>query len=292
MGNQTQCRAGILVMLAAAVGMAVPAIGQTPNSVFLGTRWARPGPDSAVKIPPYGNGEATWSIVAANIGLQPGAPDAHPGMTFDFDGLLPPMNINRPADLFAAAVNTWETAANMTFKNLGMVVDGGGTVGGPNNASNVGDIRAAVFRFPTPPPVESQPDADVLAHAFQPDTATRQLVFGAFGSIGGDVHFRPSVLQDINNGVDWVDSVNAPFGTFDLLTVMIHEVGHALGLGHNTGDPNSVMQPMYMGSRRTLSASDIMNIRTLYAPEPLTAAMLAAGMLMACRRRPRQAARG
>jgi len=35
-------------------------------------------------------------------------------------------------------------------------------------------------------------------------------------------------------------------GKFNLISVAVHEIGHCIGLFHNTEDKDSVMQPIYM----------------------------------------------
>lgn len=64
---------------------------------------------------------------------------------------------------------------------------------------------------------------------------------------------------------------NTGFQDVDLLTVAIHEIGHALGLGHSR-DPRAIMYASYAGPRRALSADDIAGIQELYGensnPEP------------------------
>jgi Matrixin len=278
---------GALLLISTDALIWSPAAAQTPNSGFLGTRWDLPGPKSAVAAPPFGNGKADWSIVAAGVATNI-PPDAdHPinELTLDFDNLLPPPNVPNIGDnvvrsdaLLQVAINIWQVGSLNTFTNLGQVADGGGVIGANAAASNAGDIRAAVLRFLQPPPVESQPDTETLAHAFRPDTMGTGL---GPGTIGGDIHFRPhkygpdgmpNTIDDDPNGVIWVNDANAPFGTVDLLTVMIHEVGHAIGLDHNTDDNMSVMQPNYMGSRRALSNTDMLNVQQLYGaqvPEPV-----------------------
>lgn len=134
-----------------------------------------------------------------------------------------------------------------------------------------------------------QPNMDILAHAFKPDTIALNSIVG-FGSLGGDVHFRPSKLQDPVNGITWVDKLVPAAGEVDLETVMLHEIGHALGLDHNTGDANSVMQPVYGGVRRNLSMTDIANITQLYsppliAPEPASFVPLGLGLVVLLKRR-------
>jgi len=282
-------------LVAAVAAFASISTAQTAGSSFLGTRWNKPGPNNAVNAPAFGNGESNWSEVAAGIGLAPLAPDPdHPGgaLTYNFDGLLGPAAPRRPAQIFQDALNKWMAASGNAWKDLGKVVDGGGLIGGNVQAmSGVGDMRVAVLDWINNTVPSFQPNMDILAHAFKPDTIALNSIAG-FGSLGGDVHFRPSKLQDAN-GIDWVDSLTPGAGQFDLETVMLHEIGHALGLGHNNLDVNSVMQPVYGGVRRGLSADDITNIKELYTPpaapvpEPASMAALGLGAAALLRRRKR-----
>lgn len=66
--------------------------------------------------------------------------------------------------------------------------------------------------------------------------------------------------------------VNSPSQNVDLLTVGIHEIGHALGLGHSR-DPNAIMFPSYTGPRRSLGQDDIDGIQTLYGAQAEAPAM-------------------
>ena len=54
---------------------------------------------------------------------------------------------------------------------------------------------------------------------------------------------------------------------FRLDVVVLHEMGHSLGLGHNPDDPLSVMYPYYRGVE-SLSRDDIAGIQMLYGPPP------------------------
>jgi len=87
--------------------------------------------------------------------------------------------------------------------------------------------------------------------------------FGAGGDIAGDLH------MDVAR--TWVDDAAdvTGNGVFDFFTVMLHEIGHSLGLGHSAV-VGSVMEPIYAGSRRVLHADDIAGIMALYGPPPPT----------------------
>ncbi|MFZ5927261.1 MAG: matrixin family metalloprotease [Acidobacteriota bacterium] len=82
----------------------------------------------------------------------------------------------------------------------------------------------------------------VLAHTFYPPPNAE--------TIAGDMHL--DLDEPWKTGAD-----------IDLFSVVLHELGHALGLGHND-DPGSVMYPYY---RRLagLTAADKAEIRRLYA---------------------------
>ena len=59
--------------------------------------------------------------------------------------------------------------------------------------------------------------------------------------------------------------------TATLQQVALHEIGHALGLGHSS-DPNAVMYPTTGTNNQTLDQSDIAGIQSLYgAPAPIVA---------------------
>lgn len=88
----------------------------------------------------------------------------------------------------------------------------------------------------------------VIAHAFFPPPNPEP--------IAGDVHFNDDMPFRV--GAD-----------YDLFSIALHEIGHALGLPH-TDSANTVMYPYY---RRVtaLTATDITNIRQLYASTATTA---------------------
>ena len=108
-------------------------------------------------------------------------------------------------------------------------------------------------------------------------------------SIGGAAQGVLGVTQlggrvTIINGWNWYtgsDTAAVGGDQYDFQTVVTHELGHALGMGHST-DANSVMYPeLATGhARRNLTANDLADLGGDHdgdAPEPLMAAPIAVG---------------
>ena len=189
-------------------------------------------------------GGATWSVMGA--GLAGSTSDPHDGnLTTALSGLYTG-GVDEITTI-GLCLDTW--AAVSGFTNLGQVVDGGGIIGSSIN----GDIRVAAIW------IDGNVGSNVLAHAYYPGTTAS----GWGSNHGGDVHF--------DNGNLWSDGGGA--GTIDFFTVALHELGHSLGLGHSTVS-GSVMEAVYTGVRRVLTADDIAGIQAIYSVVPVPGAVL------------------
>jgi hypothetical protein len=132
------------------------------------------------------------------------------------------------------AAASWEKAANL---NVSLVTDDGSPVGVSGDQQDdprFGDIRIGGFAM----------SSKTLAFAYLPPPSNG-------GTDAGDIFFNTSISWQINGK------------TYDLRTVALHELGHALGMGHSAIS-TAVMWPSYTGSKQALTTDDISGIRTIY----------------------------
>lgn len=102
-------------------------------------------------------------------------------------------------------------------------------------------------------------------------SATALAVTQYFGYRSGDylILTHADIIFNYSGTFTFSTTNPTPAGEFDLPSVAIHELGHFLGLGHNTTDTTSVMKSTVASGpssyKRTLSSSDNTNIRTRYS---------------------------
>lgn len=207
-------------------------------------------------------GYATWSVMGAGLDIV-GYDDDHTGHT---TGDFSTLTSSDEEAMIASAFAQWSAVCGFTTAH----VADGGVAGGAAEADggHLGDIRIGTIDYF---------HYSQFGHCYMPST---EATFGLGGTIGGDIH--------IVSGLNWVDDPNdsAVDDDYDLYTIILHEVGHAIGL-EDSDVVGSVMDPDYTGSRRVLTADDIAGAQYIYGavPEPATMTILGLGAAALVRRR-------
>jgi len=153
---------------------------------------------------------------------------------------LNPLGQTSWQNAFIKAAQTWAQVANINFT---FVSDNGTPEGGGNYQQgdpNMGDIRISGYNFNNP---------SVLAETYLPPPAN------SF-SVAGDISF--------NTGVAW--KLGNP-GGYDVYTVAVHELGHALGLDESLNS-YADMYANYEGKVLGLYSDDVNGVQAIYGPRP------------------------
>ncbi len=134
------------------------------------------------------------------------------------------------------AAQLWAQQANVNFA---VVSDNGTAAGGgkyQQGDPGMGDIRVGAYNFG---------NTKYLAGTYMPPPVNNY-------SIAGDINFNTALSFNIGS-------------TYDLQTVAIHEMGHALGLDHSSLYAAN-MYPSYNTLKRCLNSDDIASIQAIYGP--------------------------
>ncbi len=133
------------------------------------------------------------------------------------------------------AAQTWAQQAEINFAVVGDNGAASGTGSYQQGDPTFGDIRIGGFNFG---------DNSILALGYMPPPVNNY-------SVAGDITFNTGQVFNIN-GSD-----------YDLYTVALHELGHALGLGHSSTSL-AIMYPVYQGVDFGLYADDVAGVQSIY----------------------------
>lgn len=184
---------------------------------------------------------------------QPGGPGTEITITYGFSNFLDGgfNTVLTPAELRAPireAFDLWAAVAPLSFVE---VVDPA-----PPSGLDIGYDAAG------------HPDIMIGYHDFGTSSGSAHALFpfSTTAGLAGDIHFR----QDINTPFVWGLNTPAPDDPFelDLLEIMLHEIGHSLGLGHENGVDaimNSSVKNRFSGlGTGYLLPDDIAGIQAIY----------------------------
>ena len=186
-----------------------------------------PGTDYTLMGGQWDNSRAiTYSVAPDGVTWAAGVNNVNASLNAQFGGA-------GWQSLIARALQTWASVTNLNFSPVG---DGPYAFNAPGvnqGDPSFGDVRLGGSNFGT---------TATIAQTYGPPPN------GATGA--GDV--------DLNTGFNF-----GAGSRYDLESVLIHELGHSLGLGESP-QPASVMYSTYLGPRQSLSSYDVEGIQSIY----------------------------
>ena len=187
-----------------------------------------------------------------------GAPDLNNGLT-NVGGLT----LAQIESELSSAMATWSSFADITFNSLGNAVSTPLLAANPwGSNSNAGKTLVMYFHGAEAAndfPFDGPGLLTVFAHAYGP----LDIMGGTPFEFAGNIH--PDATENWLTGL--ADGTTyASVGGIDLETILLHELGHSLGLDHmGSGFPGPIMAPFSNQVLATLQDDDIDGIRPLYS---------------------------
>lgn len=164
-----------------------------------------------------------------------------------------------------AAINTWNAAVGKTIVIYGGVSD---EVQPGSPWDSLKDKRSVIYLSNDWKNFESQGEHPIATTYYATDCTTGDLAYSDMALDTHSYRFQRSItLEELNRMMAGLYEDREPI---DSETVILHELGHLLGLDHIDENefPDSVMIPYVdtgiLYSKRTLSDLDIENIQSLY----------------------------
>lgn len=192
-------------------------------------------------------GTITWSIMPDGTTIDPSFPDANFSGTSSLNSIMNSLGHAQAVAAIERAFDHWSAAANIYFVQ---VADSGA----PLNEGSAYPPATGLIRFGAFPIANFGGGA--VGYAPHPN---------GFSSLEGDVLLNANNTFFFDDGAEGeaIDVYN------DFESLVIHEIGHAIGIDHADAGVQSVMSVdpnIYQYVNRELDADDIAAVQFLYGP--------------------------